>query len=203
MGIGTHTSQRQIPRILTAAQVEGAFAHIPVRTLTGLRHRAMLECLYSAGLRASEAVGLREEDVDFGNGLLLIRHTKRDKSRNVPFDERLKDWLLAYRARRDKERGEKAPPVWFFCSSNGVPLSRGSLWRAFRQYADAAGLPDWASLHTLRHTYATELVEANFGVQEIQQLLGHSSISTTGIYLHARPVALAEKIRLRERAGTV
>lgn len=200
MGLGTHTTKRQMPRILTAAQVESAFAHIPVRSLTGLRHRAMLECLYRTGLRASEAVDLREEDVDFFNGLLLIRHAKRDKSRNVPFGGRLQDWLLAYRARRDKERGEKGQPEWFFCSSNGVPLSRCSLWRAWRQCADAAGLPDWASLHTLRHTHATELVEAGFGLQEIQDRLGHSDISTTGIYLHVRPVIMAEKIRLWDRA---
>lgn len=193
----------QLPFIPTQGEIKGLMAQAPIHTLLGVRNRAIMEAMYRAGLRVSEVESLTDRDVCLERDMLMLRHTKRDKSRNVPFDNRLRAWLIAWMAARDSA-GVKSELGYFFCTREGGRLHTGYCWQFITRYANNAGLPtgdktgrNGVSPHTLRHTYATELLSEGFNIVEIAALLGHSSIKTTERYTHIMPAQLASKIKLR------
>jgi site-specific recombinase XerD len=196
-------ASKKLPKILSKSEVERLLSVPNPRYPTGLRNRVMLQLFYRAGLRRQEVIDLTPADIDFENNLLYIQDSKGGKDRVVPFDEETKSWLQKWQERRPESD-------YFFCTLPGKRLSpRYVLEMVYRcsekskVYVQNGRAKKKVHPHILRHTYATELLEEGFGIHEVQQLLGHSDITTTAIYAHVRPVQLAKKIRERgqENAG--
>ncbi len=176
------TPQRgaHLPRFLTEEEIERLLATPDTSTAEGIRDRAMLELMYATGLRVSELVSLKLADVDIDAGLILC-HGKGSKERRVPIGKSASHWLQQYRGER--ARSGKANSPHLFLSSMGHPLTRQLAWSSLKRYAARAGL-DNVSPHTLRHSFATHLLQRGADSRSVQALLGHSDISTTQIYTH-------------------
>ena len=196
-------ASKKLPKILSKSEVERLLSVPNPRYPTGLRNRVMLQLFYRAGLRRQEVIDLSPADIDFENNLLFIQDSKGGKDRVVPFDGETKTWLKKWQDRRPE-------CDFFFCSMTGNQLSPRYVLEMVYRASEKSGVyvqngraKKKVHPHILRHTYATELLEEGFGVHEVQQLLGHSDITTTAIYSHVRPVQLAKKIRERgqENAG--
>jgi integrase/recombinase XerD len=173
-----------VERLLDAAEVGG--------TASGMRDRALLEVLYGSGARISEAVGLDVDDLDQARGLVRLRG-KGGKERIVPIGRPAVFAVEAYlvRVRPDlARRGRGTPAV--FCNLRGGRLSRQSAWAALQVAAQRAGLAAHVSPHTLRHSFATHLLEGGADVRVVQELLGHASVTTTQIYTKVTADTLRE-----------
>ena len=177
---------RRLPRTLS---VEDAAALVEAPDTTradGLRDRALLELLYACGLRASEALGLRVEDVNVSAGYVVVTG-KGNRQRLVPAGAQALDWVRRYcttvrpRLVRRPHTSENAP---LFLNRSGGGLSRQSLWTVIRRAARRAGIRTAASPHTLRHSFASHLLERGADLRSVQAMLGHVDISTTQIYTH-------------------
>jgi site-specific recombinase XerD len=162
---------RSLPTVLSPEEVEAV-----LRVTKTEKHRAMLMTTYSAGLRSSETVHLRVADIDSARMRIVVRDGKGGKARHVMLSARLLSALRAYwRIYR--------PPVWLFTGKNGGPMSRDTLSRIFRVTFKTTGIEKPATLHSLRHSFATHLLESGTPLPKIKELLGHRSISSTMIYL--------------------
>ena len=167
----------------------------------GLRDRALLEFLYGTGARISEAVGAAVDDLDLGVIASATLHGKGGRTRIVPIGGYARTALDAYlvRARPALAAGGKGTPM-VFLNARGGPLSRQSAWAILHRAAEAAGLPTEGahavSPHTLRHSYATHLLDGGADVRVVQELLGHASVTTTQVY------TLVTVDRLREVYAT-
>ena len=147
---------------------------------TGLRDRAILELMYACGLRVSEAVTLTVKDVDLDSGIVTTTG-KGSKTRRVPVGSSAVEWLKTYLVvRRRKENVEIQN---LFVTPLGKPLNRQIIYDFVREYAEKCGLKG-VSPHTLRHSFATHLIQNRADIRSVQQMLGHSDISTTQIYTH-------------------
>lgn len=173
-----------LPRTLTVEEVERLLSK-PKATPGGLRDRAILETLYGAGLRASEALALRLQDVDLEVGFVRTVG-KGDKERIVPLGRMALSAIRAYNERGRPFLGGagtlKSPEL--FLNSRGRRLSRQGLHAIIKRYARQADLPDDVSAHTLRHSFATHLLEGGADLRAVQEMLGHADLSTTQIYTH-------------------
>ncbi len=176
---------RKLPQVLTVAQVQRLLAQPDASSLRGLRDRAMLELLYASGLRVSELVGLTRDDLNLEQGLVRCVG-KGGKERIVPVGKPALEAVERYLAAR-----EDASPA-LFPGRKGRPLSRVSCWRIITRYARQAGIRTPLSPHTLRHSFATHLLEGGADLRAIQELLGHASVATTEIYTHVSPDTLRE-----------
>jgi integrase/recombinase XerD len=176
-----HTPQRlsYLPRFLTEEEIENLMKAPDVSTDEGVRDRALLEVMYATGVRVSEAVGLRTSDVDVHSGLVVC-HGKGNKERRVPVGKSAIHWLQQY-VRVRKRLGSEAKPHLFL--HRGRALTRQDAWTIIKKQAAKAGVPD-ISPHTLRHSFATHLLQHGADSRSVQALLGHSDISTTQIYTH-------------------
>ena len=174
---------RPLPGTLSEAEVEALLAAPDVATPLGVRDRAMLELLYATGLRVSELVGLRVEQVNRQHGVVRVIG-KGDKERLVPLGEEALAWLDRYlaEARTGLNRGHADPHL--FLTARGGPLSRQAFWYLVRRHAQRAGIRRTPSPHTLRHAFATHLINHGADLRVVQLLLGHSDLSTTQIYTH-------------------
>ncbi|GAA2016561.1 site-specific tyrosine recombinase XerD [Microbacterium ulmi] len=181
---------RRLPKALTIDQVDRLLG-TPDDSATGLRDRALLELLYATGARVSEAVGLDVDDVSHGD-VLRVRG-KGSKERIVPVGSYARAALDAYltRARPELSRRGKASPR-LFLGARGAPLSRQSAWLVLQQAAQRAQLTAHVSPHTLRHSFATHLLQGGADVRVVQELLGHASVATTQIYTHVTVDALRD-----------
>jgi len=171
---------KKVPFVLSQEEVERLIAQ-PDETTLGLRDRAMLEVAYSAGLRVSELCNLKSEDVDWEILVLRIRG-KGNKERIVPFGRKARDALRRYIERSRPLLSKKSISPHLFLNYRGSRISRVSFWKLLKKYALAASLPSVITPHTLRHSFATHLLEGGADLRIVQELLGHSSISTTQIY---------------------
>lgn len=174
---------RALPRTLTEDDVEALIGTPdPSRTL-GLRDRAMLETLYASGLRVSELVGLAVSQVNLNGGVIRIIG-KGAKERLVPLGEEALHWIRRYvcEARQALLRGRPANAL--FVTARARPMTRQAFWNLVKRYARAAGISKPISPHTLRHAFATHLLNHGADLRVVQMLLGHSDISTTQIYTH-------------------
>ena len=189
---------RRLPKALTIAQVEALLAAAgpePAAATPGdlvaLRDRALLELLYATGARVSEAVGLDVDAVTDGD-ILRVRG-KGSKERIVPIGSYARAAVDAYltRARPELARRGKASPR-LFLGARGVPLSRQSAWLVIQAAAERANLEAHVSPHTLRHSFATHLLQGGADVRVVQELLGHASVATTQIYTHVSVDALRD-----------
>ncbi len=173
----------RFPRSITEAQVEALLAAPDVETALGERDRTMLEVLYATGLRVSELVALRTVELSLTDGVVRVVG-KGSKERLVPLGEQARDWLDRHlrRGRRELLAGREADAV--FITVRGVPMTRQMFWKLIRRHAVAAGIRAALSPHTLRHAFATHLLDHGADLRVVQMLLGHADISTTQIYTH-------------------
>ena len=190
------TPSRRLPKALSVDEVlallEGAGGDSPSDGPLTLRNRALLELLYSTGARISEAVGLDVDDVDTQSRAVLL-HGKGGKERLVPIGRPAVAALDAYlvRGRPDLAgRGRGTPAI--FLNARGGRLSRQSAWQVLQDAAERAGISAGVSPHTLRHSFATHLLEGGADVRVVQELLGHASVTTTQIYTMVTVHALRE-----------
>jgi integrase/recombinase XerD len=173
----------RLPKALTYEQVSSLLDHAgDLATVEGVRDRALLELLYGTGTRISEAVGLDVDDVDLA-GLTIVVTGKGSKQRMLPLGGFAADAIQSYlvRGRPDlATRGKGTPRL--FLNSLGRPLSRQSAYGILRRAADRAGISGHVSPHSLRHSFATHLLQNGADVRVVQELLGHASVTTTQIY---------------------
>ncbi len=190
------TPSRRLPKSLSLDEVlallDGAGGDAPTDGPLTLRNRALLELLYSTGARISEAVGLDVDDVDTRARAVLLRG-KGGKQRLVPVGRPAIAALDAYlvRGRPDLARRGRGGPA-IFLNARGGRLSRQSAWQVLQDAADKAGITAAVSPHTLRHSFATHLLEGGADVRVVQELLGHASVTTTQIYTLVTVNALRE-----------
>ena len=168
-----------LPKFLTEDEIDRLFAAPNVAKEEGIRDRAMLELMYAAGLRVSELVGLKNDDVDLLAGLVMC-HGKGSKERRVPLGKSAIHWLQQYTA---VKAGYGKPSTPFVFLHRGRPFTRQLAWSIIKRLAEKAGIKN-VSPHTLRHSFATHLLQHGADSRSVQALLGHSDISTTQIYTH-------------------
>ena len=175
-------SQR-FPKTLSEAQVEALLAAPDIRTPLGLRDRTMLELMYASGLRVSELVSIKPVEIGMSEGVLRITG-KGDKTRLVPFGEVARSWMERYLkdARAAILEGQQSDAL--FVTGRGGPMTRQMFWTLVKKHAHAAGIRAPLSPHTLRHAFATHLLNHGADLRVVQLLLGHADISTTQIYTH-------------------
>jgi integrase/recombinase XerD len=174
---------RALPKTLTEADVERLLDSADVNTPLGLRDRAMLETLYATGLRVSELVGLKLTAVNLNDGVLRVTG-KGNKDRLVPLGEEAVQWLKRYLADARPLLMEKNLSDAVFVTARGSGMTRQGFWYLIKRRALAAGITRPLSPHTLRHAFATHLLNHGADLRVVQMLLGHSDISTTQIYTH-------------------
>jgi integrase/recombinase XerD len=173
----------RVPKSLSEAQVEALLAAPDVEMPLGLRDRAMLELLYASGLRVSELVSLKTVHVGFSDSTLHVTG-KGTKERLVPFGEEALRWLERYlrEGRAAILAGQASEAV--FVTARGGPMTRQMFWKLLKAHARRAGIAVPLSPHTVRHAFATHLLNHGADLRTVQMLLGHADISTTTIYTH-------------------
>jgi integrase/recombinase XerC len=186
---------RKLPHFLNRADVQRLLAAPAVESGLGLRDRAILETLYSAGLRVSELVGLELDDVDLNDGVATVRGKGRRERLAVIGDaakQAISGWLEARSGLLDGI-GRRSSAV--FLNKNGTRLSTRSVGRLLVKYLRRTGLDPRTTPHTLRHTFATHLLDAGADIRGVQELLGHKNLTTTQIYTHVSTQRLQESYR--------
>ena len=185
----------RVPKTLTEAQVEALLAAPDTSNALGLRDRTMLELMYASGLRVSELVDLRVFNVSLQDNVLRVLG-KGSKERLVPFGEVAADWLRQYlaSARQELLAGKQTQDLFVTARGPhaGSAMSRVMFWMVVKKYALAAGIRSPLSPHTLRHAFATHLLNHGADLRAVQMLLGHADISTTTIYTHVARERLAQ-----------
>ena len=169
-----------LPRFLNQNDVESILSVPDVSTEIGLRDRAILELMYACGLRVSEAVDLKMSDIDIDSGVLTCKG-KGNKTRRVPVGKSAVEWLKRYLIIRRKKGNIEINNL--FVSFSDKPINRQTIFKFIKEYAAKIGLED-VSPHTLRHSFATHLIQNRADIRSVQQMLGHADISTTQIYTH-------------------
>lgn len=189
-----------LPTFLSRADIEKLLLAPDTSTETGLRDRAVLETMYACGLRVSEAVNIRIQDLDLDAGILTCTG-KGSKTRRVPIGSSAVGWLRTYLVVRRRKDETNVPNL--FVTPAGKPLNRQVIYSIVKTTAERAGLTD-VSPHTLRHSFATHLVQNSADIRSVQQMLGHADISTTQIYTHMTDAHLRrsyEKFHPRAKAS--
>ncbi len=182
---------RQLPDTLTEQEVDNLLAAPALEHVLGLRDRAMLELLYATGLRVSELVHLEMSQVNLSQGVLRI-WGKGNKERLVPIGEIANDWVTQYieQARVELAKGHSIDTL--FVTKRGKGMTRHAFWHLIKKYALKACIQKTLSPHTLRHAFATHLLNHGADIRIVQMLLGHSDLSTTQIYTHVANARLKE-----------
>lgn len=171
---------RHLPDVLSTEEIDRIIAAVDTSTPKGLRDSAMLEVLYSCGLRVSELTSLRMQDLFFGEGYIRVVG-KGDKQRLVPVSTTARDRIQRYlEVRRSDRAGEEI----VFLNNRGRQLTRVMVFTMLKKAAQQAGIDKRISPHTFRHSFATHLLEGGASIRQVQEMLGHESILTTEIYTH-------------------
>ena len=174
---------RKLPDTLTERDVELLLAAPDTQTDLGLRDRAMLELLYATGLRVSELVGLTSVQLGLVQGVVRVMG-KGSKERLVPMGEEAIAWIQRYLAQSRPSLAKERPCNEVFITARGQGMTRHAFWHIIKRYALSAGISKHLSPHTLRHAFATHLLNHGADLRVVQMLLGHSDLSTTQIYTH-------------------
>ncbi|XEO93100.1 site-specific tyrosine recombinase XerD [Latilactobacillus sakei] len=182
---------RHLPAVLSSEEIERLLKTPDTSTPLGLRDRAILEVLYATGLRVSELVHLKLTDLHLSLGLIQTLG-KGDKERIIPIGDVAVDWINQYleRSRNQLTKGKNSP--YLFVNFHGNGLTRQGIWKNLKAIVQAAGIEKDVTPHTLRHSFATVLLENGADLRIVQELLGHSDISTTQIYTHISKKHLTE-----------
>lgn len=173
--------EKKIPTIMTVEETERLLMQPVADNPKGLRDRAMLELLYATGIRVTELTSLRIEDVDLKTSLLDCRDN--DRERKIPFGGKAREALVDYlsEGREKLLNGEKSDILFTNC--NGKPMSRQGFWKLLKAYGKKAGIEKDITPHTIRHSFAAHLLENGADIKSVQEMLGHSDISTTQVYV--------------------
>ncbi|MBN1114034.1 MAG: site-specific tyrosine recombinase XerD [Oligoflexia bacterium] len=181
---------KTLPEVLTVTEVERLLKAPEPDRWEGIRDRAMLELMYASGLRVSELVSLKNEDVNISEGFLIVRSGKGGKDRLTLMGQFAKVWLQKY---LDASLERLTASEYLFLTRRGKPFTRQAVWLKLREYAEKAMIDKKVYPHILRHSFATHLLEGGADLRAIQTLLGHSSITTTEVYTHVRTDFLREE----------
>ena len=174
---------RHLPDVLSTEEIDAMIASIPQEKEEALRNEAIIETLYGSGLRVSELVDLRISRLSLDDRLMIVEG-KGSKQRMVPMSPSSVELIREYLPQRDRQTIKPAGRDILFLNRRGAPLSRVMVFYIIRDLAALAGIQKTVSPHTLRHSFATHLLEGGANLRAIQEMLGHESISTTEIYLH-------------------
>jgi len=180
-------ASHRVPGVLEVEEIERLLAAIDIDGPLGLRDRALFELIYSCGLRISEAVELSVDRLFLAERIIRVQG-KGDKERLVPMGEHAHYWMTLY-LEEARPHLARRPVSALFLNNRGQQLSRKGMWKRFREIAERAGVE--AKVHTLRHSFATHLLEGGADLRAVQELLGHADISTTQIYTHVDKEELA------------
>jgi integrase/recombinase XerD len=174
-----------LPKFLTEDEINRLLAAPDISTPEGIRDRTMIEVLYASGLRVSELISLKQADVDVLAGLVVC-HGKGSKERRVPLGKSAIHWLQQHAAVKASYGKSSLPHIFL---QRGKPFTRQLAWSMIKRHAERAGIRN-VSPHTLRHSFATHLLQRGADSRSVQAMLGHSDISTTQIYTHMTDVHL-------------
>ena len=180
---------RNLPKVLSIEQIDSLLDSIDKTSLSGKRDDALFELVYSCGLRISEVCTLKLANLHLEERLILV-HGKGDKERLVPFGDRAYEKILVYlnEVRPELVKGRNVAEL--FVNYRGEPISRKGVWKRFKELEALSGVE--AKVHTLRHSFATHLLQGGADLRSVQELLGHSDLSTTTIYTHVTDKQLEE-----------
>jgi integrase/recombinase XerD len=191
---------KTLPKFLSTDEVDKLLGAPDTTQPRGLRDRALIELLYATGLRVSEMVSLRQQDLNLESGYLTCTGKGR-KQRLVPIGDEASEWLTRYlKEGRPALLKRRASPKLFVNARGGSGLTRVGFWKILKEHGRQAGLPRMLSPHVLRHSFATHLLERGADLRAIQMMLGHSDLSTTQSYTHildARLRAVYDKFHPR------
>jgi integrase/recombinase XerD len=179
-GTGGFKKPKSLPKALAHDQMLAMLEAADASTVAGLRDRALMELIYGAGLRVSEAVALKIEELDIENAAIRVTG-KRGKTRWIPVPRQTMNWLKRYLESARPQLVSRATDL-VILSNRGLPLLRQTAYKKIEQYASRAGIEGGVSPHVLRHTYAVHLLQGGADLRAVQELLGHESIATTQIY---------------------
>lgn len=174
--------EKKTPEILSMGEVVRLLEQPQGDSPKEIRDKAMLELLYATGIRVTELITLRLSDVNLSVGFILCREAS--KERMIPFGEQAKEALLRYLDKARNSMLADAGSDILFVNCSGQPMSRQGFWKLIKSYARKAGIAEDITPHTLRHSFAAHLVENGADLRSVQEMLGHSDISTTQIYAH-------------------
>src|SRR3989338_11572306 len=181
VGIATPKREKKLPSFLEVQEIENILDAASGASLSSKRDRALLETLYSSGIRVSELVGLNMEDTDVLGGVLRIRG-KGKKERMVPIGRKAQEAIREYMEKRGNDYGKAGGAL--FLNKNSTRLTDRSVRRILIKYVRKTSLHKDVSPHTLRHTFSTHLLDRGADLRSVQELLGHENLSTTQIYTH-------------------
>lgn len=181
--IDTPKRAQHLPATLSSQEVDALMAKPDTDKPLGLRDRAIFELMYATGLRVSEVVDLRLDQLHLAMNLLQVTG-KGDKERLVPFSPQATQWVDRYLQEARPKLLKRVQPKNVFVNFHGGPMTRQGIWKNLKAYIASIGIEKDVTPHTLRHSFATRLLENGADLRVVQELLGHSDISTTQIYTH-------------------
>ena len=195
--ISAPKSSRTLPDILSIDEVERIISSVDTSTDKGLRDKAMLELMYSCGLRVTELISLKLSDLFFGEGYIRVLG-KGSKQRLVPIGRVAQEYVMSYLDVRKEESGSSKTKTkgeqTLFLSNRRTGLTRVMVFNIIRQATELAGITKNVSPHTFRHSFATHLLAGGASIRQVQDMLGHENITTTEIYTHLDPDHLRDAI---------
>jgi integrase/recombinase XerD len=187
LDLETPKVNRKIPQVLTVREVDALMEAPKVTLLLGLRDRAMLELMYGTGIRVSECLNVKVEDLNTTAGFLRCMG-KGKKERIVPVNQTAIDWVMRYLSRSRNQIVKSPLERTLFLNAHGKKMSRQGFYKILCEYAKKAEIDKEISPHTLRHSFATHLMENGADLRAVQEMLGHADINTTmDIYTHILP----------------
>lgn len=175
--------EKRLPRVLSVTEVERLLEQPDIKNPVGIRDRAMLEVLYATGLRVSELVSLKVEDINLDTGYIKC-YGKGSKERIVPIGSVAIKFLKLYQDHARKFLASRLMENTLFLNHHGKGLTRQGFWKIIKKYADNLDILTDITPHTLRHSFATHLLENGADLRSVQEMLGHADIATTQIYTH-------------------
>lgn len=191
VNIETPKIEKRLPKVLSVREVERLLDAPDGQTLTGARDKAMLELLYATGIRVTELISIQLDDLNLSAGFLRCLG-KGNKERIIPFGKMANAALLYYVQQARSKLQKDCDTNALFLSHLGAQMSRQGFWKILKKYAAAAEILRDITPHTLRHSFATHLLERGADLRAVQEMLGHADISTTQIYTHVTRTRLKE-----------
>lgn len=173
--------EKKMPEILTVEEVDNLLKQPDLTTPKGIRDKAMLELLYATGMRVSELIHLKTQDVNLQFGYVVCH--ENGKERIIPIGNVSRDALLLYMEKARKVFVKDSSETALFTNCSGKAMSRQGFWKVLKSYADDAGIKRDITPHTLRHSFAVHMLQNGADIKSVQEMLGHSDISTTQVYL--------------------
>ncbi|CAI2604467.1 Tyrosine recombinase XerD [Apilactobacillus kunkeei] len=183
INVDTPKSANHLPDVLTIKEIDKLLAVPDTNDKYGIRDRAILEVMYATGLRVSEVVNLKMDNLHLDMGIIQTIG-KGDKERIIPIGSQAIKWIYTYMENSRNLLLKRRHCDYLFLNAHGSGLSRQSIWQKLKRYVGLAGIKKKVTPHTLRHSFATHILENGADLRVVQELLGHSDISTTQIYTH-------------------